>query len=355
VKCPACGSTLRVPDAALDDLQAAEILDDDDADDNTSGQTYRLGQASASTGDSPDAAAGGAVPSPFPRVRTKRNVFQPHLGPAEVEPDSLPAKDSGRRKKRKGRRPRRTSTGSALPPTWATSLLFPAQRECLLTITVMTVIYSVIVGPLRFIGYAPIWLSPKGILGVLMISVIVLGYFWHLLFQILRAASQNEPDMPISNDWDLEAITYDLFLAVGCHLMSFLPLVIYGTLVAATDLVFSPVILMVLLAGSMLYLPMALLAGAMHQSALAAGPWLVVPAMMRTPLAYLETCLLVLGVLGVSALLHTAAGYVPYLGGLVSWFVTFYGNAAIMHRLGAMYYLHRRTLDWFPDQPRIEV
>ncbi len=274
------------------------------------------------------------------------------------------------------------------------SLSFPFRTEALLAICIMTVFYTCIMVPLRFsFAHPMIWVSPRFVVFMIFMLVLIQGYFWHFLFQVMRTAAYNEPDLPMTADWDPENIIYDLFIAVGCTLASFVPLIGYAAFelspflwehpFISTMIVFLGVLnlpMALLMAVSSLptlipqmlqvssavpwlvtllvvlaffYLPMALLASVLHQTIRAAMPWYVIPAMLRVRWAYLETLILVIGVAGIGAFFQVLAAYVPILGAFLTWFIVLVGHTAIMHRLGAMYYDDRRVLGWFPDSPRV--
>ncbi|MBX3437768.1 MAG: hypothetical protein KF861_09775 [Planctomycetaceae bacterium] len=322
------------------------------------------------------------LPPKLRTVRTGENVFQPHTaeGPSDGERP---------RRKRKRQKP----SQPASPASWMASLLFPFRVETLLTIGVMTVLYTFLMVPIQAGTRSPLILSPRFVMGMIFIMLLVQGYFWHFLFQVLRTAAYNEPDLPMTADWDPEGILYDLLIAVQCTLVSFVPLIVYVAIQLSTELLANPfVTLMVAIIGvlnlpfllltavthlpeligtmvvvspalpwlvitlfilAVAYLPMALLAGVLHQTVRAAMPWHVIPAIWRVHWAYLATLLLVIGVAGAGAFLQVLARYVPIAGAFLTWFIVFAGHTAVMHRLGAMYYANRSELDWFPDSPRV--
>ena len=292
-----------------------------------------------------------------------------------------------RRKKRK--KPQTTSSD----PGIIASLTFPFRTEAMLTICVMTFLYTCIMVPMQNVPMMAIFISPRMVVGVLFIMMLIQGYFWHFLFEVLRMAAYNEDDLPMTADWEPENIFYDLVIAVGATLVSFSPLIAGGFIFLfpqiaehpfiATIMIgigvlylpmamirvissvhewlpelfdlspFAPPILLALVALPCLYLPMALLASVLHQSFKAAFPWYVIPAMIRMPWAYLETLVLVACVSALTAFLQFLATFIPILGVFLVWFLVFTGHTAIMHRLGSMYYVNRRKLDWFPDAPRV--
>lgn len=312
-------------------------------------------------------------------MRTGINVFRPHAG-------GLSSEEAPRRT--------RSDRRSTRPPepSWIESLSFPFRTETLLTIGVMTVLYTCIM-VIRYAYVSPVMMSPRFVVGVIFIMLLIQGYFWHFLFQVLRTAAYNEPDLPMTADWDPEGILHDLLIAVQCTVISFLPLIGYvlfqltpflleypfvALLIGFVGMLNLPFLLLmevthlpdliremvaispavpwlviVLAAASGVYLPMALLTGVLHQSVRAAMPWHVVPAIARIPWAYLETLLLIVGVGGLGVVLQALAGHLPIAGEFLTWFIVFTGHTAVMHRLGTMYYVHRRTLDWFPEGPRV--
>lgn len=273
------------------------------------------------------------------------------------------------------------------------SLTFPFRTEALLAICILTLIYTFVMVPIRFAAFTPIMISPRLIVGIIFVMLLVQGYFWHFLFQIMRTAAYNEPDLPMTADWDPESIIYDLLIAVGCTLISFVPLIAYvavqlspflrdhpfiSGLIAFLGVLNLPFVMLVAVSSlptvipwmlaispavpwlvtflvilALVYLPMALLASVLHQTVKAALPWYVIPALLRVRWAYLETMVLVIGVAGVGAFFQFLAGFVPIVGAFLTWFIVLTGHAAIMHRLGAMYYDHRHELGWFPDSPRL--
>ena len=273
------------------------------------------------------------------------------------------------------------------------SITFPFRTEAMLTISVMTVLYTCIMVPMQNVPMMAVFISPRMVVGVLFILMLIQGYFWHFLFEVLRMAAYNDEDLPMTAEWEPENIFYDLVIAVGATLVSFSPLLMgafffflpviaahpfIATIMIGIGVLYLPMamirvissvhewlpalveysplaapILFALVALPCFYLPMALMASVLHQSVKAAFPWYVVPAMVRMPWAYLETLVLVAGISVITVFLQFLATYVPILGVFLVWFLVFTGHTAIMHRLGSMYHENRRTLDWFPDSPRI--
>jgi len=324
-------------------------------------------------------------PAPLPKrqsARPGKNVFRPRGG------GPLPSEIKSRRRKK-----RRKLSRSEPETSWTASLTFPFRTEALLAICILTFLYTCIMVPIRFAAFTPIMMSPRFVVGLIFIMLLVQGYFWHFLFQIMRTAAYNEPDLPMTADWDPESIIYDLMIAVGCTLVSFVPLIVYAVIQLSPFLLEHPFlsgliaflgvlnlpflmlgavsslptliplmleispalpwIVSLWVAVAFFYLPMALLACVLHQTVKAALPWYVIPALVRVRWAYLETLVLVIGVAGIGAFFQLLAAFVPIIGAFLTWFIVLAGHAAVMHRLGAMYYDHRHALGWFPDSPRV--
>ena len=104
-----------------------------------------------------------------------------------------------------------------------------------------------------------------------------------------------------------------------------------------------------LCAAGMLYLPMALLALAIYDTVLALNPMLILPSILRVPLEYAATCL----VLGLLALGSFAAkhwlrdnAYVPVLAPIVAEFLLLYTLTVVMRVAGLLYYAEKDRLSW---------
>ncbi|MEZ6144277.1 MAG: hypothetical protein R3B91_02355 [Planctomycetaceae bacterium] len=388
VRCPVCREPVSVPEPTRRRRsgRTPSPQPDADLDHSTSKRPRRTPKQrkrrqESHTSDVPKSLPPKQAPTRGP------NVFRP----TEERAISVPEK----RRKKKPKQPAADSSDLG----FITSLMFPFRTEAMLTICVMTFLYTCIMVPMQFLHLPMMMMSPRMIVGVLFVMMLIQGYFWHFLFEVLRMAAYNEQDLPMSAAWEPENIFYDLVIAAGATLVSFFPLIagvflfcfqfiadhpFIATLLIGIGLLYLPMamiqavstayiwvpamvesatssplslvihlILAALIALPCLYLPMALMASVLHQSVRAAFPWYVIPAMVRMPWAYLETLVLVIGVAGLTVFLQFLANYIPVLGVFLVWFLVFTGNTAIMHRLGAMYYENRHALGWFPDGPRV--
>lgn len=98
-----------------------------------------------------------------------------------------------------------------------------------------------------------------------------------------------------------------------------------------------------------LYLPMALLAAAMADSLTAINPLVVIPSILKLPLQYAATCLLLLAAVALQWFTQKALAYLPFpiLTGLVAWGLFLYTLMLEMRLLGLLYQTHRDRLRWF--------
>ena len=111
-----------------------------------------------------------------------------------------------------------------------------------------------------------------------------------------------------------------------------------------------------------LYFPMAFLAVAMKDSVLAANPMIVIPAILKIPLEYLVTAVLLMGVFGIRLLGNMMSGAAEgatfstrdmsvlfvALGFRAIWsFVSVYLLTVSMRILGLLYIARKQKLGWF--------
>ena len=111
-----------------------------------------------------------------------------------------------------------------------------------------------------------------------------------------------------------------------------------------------------------LYFPMAFLAVAMKDTALAANPLVVIPAIFKVPLGYLVTCTVVIGVYLVRLLGDALAGGAQSVGyhtrDMSVMFLTFgvravwslfrvYLLTVSMRTLGLLYVTNKHKFGWF--------
>ncbi len=104
-----------------------------------------------------------------------------------------------------------------------------------------------------------------------------------------------------------------------------------------------------LLIGGLVYMPMALLALAIYDNLVALNPVLVLLSILRVPLEYVATCL-VLGLLMLSS--GEAARWLrdnvdmPVVAPIVAEFLSLYTLTVVMRVAGLLYYAKKDRLNW---------
>ena len=130
----------------------------------------------------------------------------------------------------------------------------------------------------------------SGIWFAIFLRIIAYGYLFCFMQNLIHATANEEEQMP-----DLPG--FDDVLG-GALRLTVTVLVSFGVPIAFVVLKFFDVIdapaiaLLVMMVLGCLYFPMAFLAVAMKDTALAANPLIVVPAMFKAPLGYLVAALL---------------------------------------------------------------
>jgi len=105
-----------------------------------------------------------------------------------------------------------------------------------------------------------------------------------------------------------------------------------------------------LLAVGAAYMPMALVAVAVHEKLDAVRPWIVLPAIRKVARAYVVPWAMLLAAGLARSYAPKAGALVPILGPLVGQLVALYFLMAAMHATGLLYFCHARRLDWPSDQ-----
>lgn len=189
----------------------------------------------------------------------------------------------------------------------------------------------------------------------MVVFLIAMGYFFHFLSEVVRTAAGGEEFLPetssgeevaldVVNWW--AAVIFGLSPWWGFHLVNWWFQQGWPQSVGWG-----------LLAFSVLYSPMALLATTLFNTVLAANPVYVVGAIAKMPLQYLATCGFMLGLLVgyvvVQLALLMAVGEELFLLWIplntISGVTFLYVAVVTMHRLGSVYYRHRQRIGWFRD------
>jgi hypothetical protein len=186
-----------------------------------------------------------------------------------------------------------------------------------------------------------------------MLFVFGTGYLCTYLFSVIQSSARGEDHLP---DWpDFGDIWNDMFLPLFR---------LFGTLLIC----FGPASLIQHLVGEvgrgwvywsvfslgLLYAPMALIGVALFETIAAVNPMLVIPSILKTFGHYLAACAVlaiavVIGAVGPSL----ADAFIPFVGGLLSWFLSLYFLFVQMRILGVLYHCHEDELNWFPGINRL--
>ena len=231
---------------------------------------------------------------------------------------------------------------------------------------------SVVVYPFRGNGWWILILSTIVLWALEFISaglfsiftkIVAFGYLFTFMQNIIHATASEEEELPGLPG--LDDVGGGAFRLLGCVLMSFgiaIGLACYAIFGREAEELGGPTMIAAVAFGC-LYFPMALLAVAMKDSFMASNPLVVLPAILKVPLEYLATVLL----LGAVALVewlgrwilesafgphplttHSMATLFAFLGARAFWKLTeVYLLTVDMRTLGLLYLTKKRKLGWF--------
>jgi hypothetical protein len=197
-----------------------------------------------------------------------------------------------------------------------------------------------------------------GIFG-LLIKAATIGYLYSYMQTILHSTAAGDNDMPGMPGMD--DLMSGFFRLAGTVLISFGPAMVLAYLAIAQAQPAAGIALIPAVIFGGLYLPMAFLAVAMKDNVMAANPLIVIPSIVRVPLEYLVTTIMVAGIFGLrylgDALTSGLAGD-SMMGSSVSkmlllfgfrafWaFFSFYLLTVTIRILGLLYLTKRDRLGW---------
>jgi len=226
------------------------------------------------------------------------------------------------------------------------AVAYPFRGNGVLILIVATIIFAA----LGFIS--------GGILGIIF-TAMALGYFFSFAQNIINSTAVDEdvlPDLP-----GLDDVWGSFFKVVGVSLMSFGPALALAFFVIAqgqSALVFALISTVIL---GCLYFPMAFLAVAINDDVMACNPLVVIPSILKVPVEYIITVVLVAGVFGVRwvgdavsdalvgpALFTTSMSKMFLFFALRAvWaFVSLYLLTVTMRILGVLYVTKKHRLGW---------
>ncbi|HOX55365.1 MAG TPA: FHA domain-containing protein [Candidatus Paceibacterota bacterium] len=202
-------------------------------------------------------------------------------------------------------------------------------------------------------GFTGFWMS-------IPLMIAAYGYIFSFLQNIIHATANEEEEMPDLPGLD-DVFGGALRLGMTVLICFGLPLALF--VLRLFEWYDAPATLQIaaMLLGC-LYFPMAFLAVAMKDTALAANPLVVIPAILKVPLGYLVTCTVVVGVYLLRLLGDALAGGAESIGyqtrDMQVMFLTFglravwglirvYLLAVSMRILGLLYVANKQKFGWF--------
>ena len=234
------------------------------------------------------------------------------------------------------------------------AFIYPFRGGGVFVLIIATIVFTA----LNFVGSGSIY-GFFGIL-VLLFKMAVVGYLFSFLQTIVHATASGDDEMPgLPSGDDVFGAFFELAGAVA---ISFGLAIGLAVAKMVFDVGVPAAALVVAILFGCLYFPMAFLAVAMKDSVLAANPLVVVPSILKVPLEYLVTVILLMVVYGFRALGDFTMGLM-FFAGLTSksmsvflgmaaarafWaFVSLYLLTVMMRALGLLYVTRKHKLGWF--------
>ena len=195
----------------------------------------------------------------------------------------------------------------------------------------------------------------------LMLKMVAFGYLFSFMQTIIHATTAGEEEMPGMPPFDGLFGAFGRFLgagllAFGAAFALFL-VALFNEQSSAGSILMIPALVL-----GCIYFPMALLAVAMKDTALAANPLIVIPAIFKAPMEYLLTVILLAGVMllrwsgeplihsifprGIGT--HNMNKLLAFTSATAVWtLVEVYLLAVNMRILGLLYLTKKHKLGWF--------
>jgi len=190
-----------------------------------------------------------------------------------------------------------------------------------------------------------------GLLGVLggLLMLILLGFLCAYLIKVVGSSAQGGeelPGLPEVADIVSDAL-YPLFLLGGAVLFCQFPAIVLYLGWGYGEWQVSPYLIDMVSNIGLVYLPMSLISVSLYESVSALHPLLVVRWIIRVPIQYLVTCMVLLCVLGATEYLalHLLVS-APILRGFLLSTLNLYALLVSMRVLGLLYYANEGKLAW---------
>jgi hypothetical protein len=219
------------------------------------------------------------------------------------------------------------------------AVTYPLQGEGKFTVPLLA--------GLLWIGAIVAWLLPW-LLGWLA-GLLFLGFLCAYLIKVVGSSAQGGeelPGLPAVADIVSDAF-YPLFLLGGAVLFCQFPAIALYLGWGYGEWQVSPYLIGVVSNIGLVYLPMSLISVSLYESASALHPLLVVRWIIRVPIQYLVTCVVLLCVLGATEYLalHLLVS-APILRSFLLSTLNLYALLVSMRILGLLYYANEGKLAW---------
>jgi len=226
------------------------------------------------------------------------------------------------------------------------AIIYPFRGAGVLVIIVATIVFAA----LGFLS--------GGITGIVT-KAVALGYFFAFVQSIIHTTASGDDALPHLPP--MEGLISNFFSLLGTVLMAFGPAILFLFLAVGEEQTWAGIAIIPAVIFGCLYFPMAFLAVAIKDNVFASNPLVVVPSILRVPLEYIVTAVLLSGVFGVrwlgdtisesmggKALMTSSMSEMFLLFGLRAiWaFVSVYLLTVTMRILGLLYLTRREKLGW---------
>jgi len=239
----------------------------------------------------------------------------------------------------------RTTFWQALPATFA----YPFHRE-VAPLLIVGVVVLVVGGYLTAIlGCFPIIGLALQIIALALLAGYLVGYLMEVI-ALSCTGVDDAPDWPDLRDFG-ESCLQPLGYALAVGIVAFGPLAGYYF---ATGREPSRNILMCLVVFGLLYMPMGMLAVSLFRAGSSLNPWLVIKAVIRVPLRYLATWVIVVIMWRLNLALQEGLGIfvlIPILGPAAGWLVALYCFFVIARVIGILYHYSQDRLGFLNPMP----
>jgi hypothetical protein len=227
------------------------------------------------------------------------------------------------------------------------AFIYPFRGSGLLVLLVSTFVLAL----MEFLGSG--WLF-------LPLKIIAYGYIFSFMQNIIHSTAAEEEQMPDLPGFD-DVLGGAFRLAVTVLICFTLPIAFTVLNYFEVFEVSGSALIATMVLGC-LYFPMAFLAVAMKDTALAANPLVVIPAILKVPLGYLVTSMVVIGIFAMrqfgGALAGVAQGASYHTRDMSTMFLAFglravwslfsvYLLTVSMRTLGLLYVTNKQKIGWF--------